>query len=380
MTSYGVVDSTYFDPFWFILWTHKSSNISWYKNVGTTTQPAFKYMDGNIFDLISLKLTAAKTTFGDLDGDGDQDMLVGHQDTTLIYFENTAGAGNMMSFAAPIVHYQGIGGLEFAAPELFDINGDSLLDLVIGHKKGLLTYYQNTGTKTNPVFTWITDSMGHAQSVNYWNYYQGYSVPEIYHDDRDSLVMMVGSASGKVFYYRNIAQNVLGYFGIDSNLTYIDGLDTIRSAVYFVNNGNVFEFMDVGMRSSPAVYDFDGDDLKDMVVGNFGGGLNFYKGRIPAGVGIEKVEEKQTSFKIFPNPASDYFILSLKGAEHIQKLHLYMYNVNGELVAERIIFNPSDTRFNFSYLPTGVYLLGLELSHKDGSVDFQSGKVLIQSK
>lgn len=388
ITSYGIVDSTYFDLTWFLLYTHKSSTMTWYKNIGTVSAPKFQYMNGNLFDILSLKLTAAKAAFGDIDGDGDQDMLLGSENGRLLFYKNTASSGNMMTFASPIAFFDSIDVGEFSAPELFDINGDSLLDLVIGNKTGFLSYYQNVGTKSNPKFMYVTDTMGGVRVTNYWNYYTGYSVPEIYKDDKDSLVMMVGSASGKVFYYKNIASNITGHFAIDSNLLYLDYIDTIStmtidtfySVAYFINSGNVLEYIGVGMRSTPAVYDFNNDGFKDMILGNFSGGLNYFKGTTPASVGIKEREIPKTNFTIYPNPADNYIIIKFQNPELIEKAHISLYTIEGKIVAERLLTGDSNPMLVFDYLPTGVYLVGIETIDKSGKKHYGYSKVMIVKK
>ena len=37
------------------------------------------------------------------------------------------------------------------------MNGDELLDLIIGEENGNLNYYENTGTATDPVFTLLDE-------------------------------------------------------------------------------------------------------------------------------------------------------------------------------------------------------------------------------
>jgi hypothetical protein len=360
MTNYGIVDSTYFDTNWYILWTHKSSSMTWYKNTGTATSPAFKLMDRNKFDILKLRLTSTKATFGDLDNDGDMDMILGNEDGKLIYFEDTAGAGNMMAFAQPVYDYQNIDVGEFSTPELFDIDGDSLLDLVIGKKSGWLSYYKNTGTKTSPQFTFVTDSMGHAVVTNYWNAYSGYSNPEVYRDDRDSLVMMVGSASGKLFYFRDIQNNITDTFGIDTNLYYENYYDSLHSVAYFINEGNIMETIAVGLRSSAAVYDFDNDGFKDMVVGNFSGGLNYFKGIIPQGVGIKKPKQPVSSLKIYPNPAKDVITLEFDNSSNLKAAVAVIFTVEGKYVTAKRLNFPGSNKIYLGNLPTGVYFIRVE--------------------
>ena len=97
--------------------------------------------DGQVFELSSatapLGLTAvgleSRVTLGDLDGDGDLDALVGDATGIMSYFENTGSA------TAPA--YVPVGGTapfglpdtgSFSAPALGDLDGDGDLDLLVG--------------------------------------------------------------------------------------------------------------------------------------------------------------------------------------------------------------------------------------------------------
>ena len=376
ITNYGIIDTFYWDPF-YSLWSYKYTTMTWYKNVGSSTQPSFKLVDDNLFNIKDLHLVSAKATFGDLDGDGDKDMILGSNDGSLIYCQNIAGAGNMMNFAPPVMNYQNIDVGEFAAPKLFDIDGDSLLDLTIGTKSGPLAYYKNTGSQSIPQFTYVTDSMGHADVTNYWHRYDAYSVPEIYKDDNDSLVMMVGSSSGKVFYFRDIENNIMGQFGMDSNLLYLDYYDTLYSIAYFINSGNIMEIMGVGLRSAVAVYDFDNDGYKDMLVGNFSGGLEYFKGIQPAGVGIKKEERKKSSVNIYPNPAQNYIMVRFENPDDLKEAVVRLYNMQGKLMAVRILKSYSKNKLDFSNLPTGAYFIDVEYKDYNNKVNHSSHKLLI---
>ena len=45
-------------------------------------------------------------------------------------------------------------------PRSWWMNGDELLDLIIGEENGNLNYYENTGTATDPVFTLLDELWG----------------------------------------------------------------------------------------------------------------------------------------------------------------------------------------------------------------------------
>jgi hypothetical protein len=123
------------------------SSLWLYENVGTVTTPAFQLVDSNYANLSSLNLDvfsntqayALDPTFGDLDGDGDEDMVVGDFNGELHYFENSAGAGNVMALTLNQTQYMGIDVQKYASPQLVDLNRDALLDLVIGKRDGLIT-------------------------------------------------------------------------------------------------------------------------------------------------------------------------------------------------------------------------------------------------
>lgn len=110
-------------------------------------------------------------TFGDLDGDGDFDAVVGVNNGTFRYFENTGnattatftertGAANLFNnYNTALLGGGTIAPLPqtISTPSLFDVDGDGDLDLVFGQRGGTVELILNTdpgaiGSKTTPTF------------------------------------------------------------------------------------------------------------------------------------------------------------------------------------------------------------------------------------
>jgi hypothetical protein len=101
--------------------------------------------------ITAARLTNATPALGDLDGDGDLDLVVGEASGEVLYFENT-GTSRVPRFELRSAQLGGIDVGRRSAPTLVDIDGDGLLDLVVGREEGGAQSFRNTGTKSSPKF------------------------------------------------------------------------------------------------------------------------------------------------------------------------------------------------------------------------------------
>ncbi|HMB90142.1 MAG TPA: FG-GAP-like repeat-containing protein, partial [Rhodothermales bacterium] len=121
------------------------------------TEPLFRSVENNPYGLTGVGGNDSAPSVADLDGDGDLDVLTGERDGTLNFYENTAGAGNIPTFAALVENPFGLtragGNLAYAIPAVADLDGDGDQDVLVGLRSGAFRYYRNTaGAGTTPAF------------------------------------------------------------------------------------------------------------------------------------------------------------------------------------------------------------------------------------
>uniref|UniRef100_UPI0034DFB6B1 FG-GAP-like repeat-containing protein n=2 Tax=Gammaproteobacteria TaxID=1236 RepID=UPI0034DFB6B1 len=240
--------------------------LKYYQNTGTTSNPAYEAKTGgsNPFNGIDVGYFS-KPTLADIDGDGDLDLVVGEDDGTLKYYQNTGTTSNptygvKTGDSNP---FNGIDAGYSSSPILVDIDGDGDLDLVVGESGGTLKYYQNTGTTSNPAYEAKTGDSNPFNSIDVGNY----SKPTLADIDGDGdLDLVVGKSDGILKYYQNT--------GTTSNPAYEAK----------TGDSNPFDGIDVGDYSSPTLADIDGDGDLDLVVGEENGNLKYYYNQQPVSV------------------------------------------------------------------------------------------------
>ena len=116
----------------------------------------------NPFEGIELNGSENNPILGDIDGDGDLDLVLGRGfagGTEFSYFENTGSSTQPVYVRRegaedPFDGLSVVGGTVFplSTPELVDLDGDGDLDLVSGSSVDGLFYFENLGSATNPIY------------------------------------------------------------------------------------------------------------------------------------------------------------------------------------------------------------------------------------
>ena len=271
----------------------KDSRFLYYQNTGTASNPVYTFVDEDKFSMstsgFGLRIIPA---FGDLDGDGDMDMIVGAENGRVHYFNNTAGVGNSMSFGAPQYNLADASGNpiavgSYSSPFLVDLNRDGLLDLVVGNKNGRLSYYQNTGTSSVFEFTLVTANLGAVDVAP--SSPDGYAVPHFVEVDAE-WHLFVGARDGKMHYYT----------GIEDNLQEGD------SFTYVSNN---FAQLNFKGYSAFWIEDVTNNGHLELFAGSDLGGIELFEADPNSSVGFTVAPDKKLDLKLYPNPAENMLVI-----------------------------------------------------------------------
>ena len=302
----------------------------------------FQERTKNLASLSGMDTLGLAPAIGDLDGDGDMDMLCGLVGGGLLYCENKGLQNGMPVFATPVENYQNIDAGDNSTPCLFDVNRDGRLDLVIGGRNGKLSYYQNTGSVYAPAFELIDDFWGGVNVTGPASYF-GYSSPNLYSDSQGHMHLLVGSESGALFYYENIEDNISGTFTVSGNLHDLLGVDTVNE--------------NFGVRTSPFLADINHDNIPELFVGNSNGGLHFVS--LMNAPGVDKSDGAfMSAIRIYPNPASDFVVID---ADTKKAFSVRIYDVHGELVYSTYT---ASQKISVKDLKDGVYFVQLLIDGK----------------
>jgi large repetitive protein len=247
-----------------------------------------------------------RPTFGDLDGDGLADLVVGTAEGKLVYFRNEGSAG-VPKYAKVSDNLADFDGGGNPSPLLVDLDEDGLLDLVVGTEGGRLLFYRNTGQKNAPAFTRVEDALA---NINVGRN----AAPAVGLINDDALSdLVVGDFTGHMWLFaREGGAQSLNFKLIDRRFLGVDvgvaatpflgdidrdgtpdllvGSDQGRVSVFVkvkkdakhpqgwaLRADDVFKGLKFPFGTSPRLIDLDGDGDMDLVLGSEKGTLYFFR-------------------------------------------------------------------------------------------------------
>lgn len=322
----------------------KESTFSYYQNTGTASQPIFTFVDDNYLDLTTQNFGfKTSPTFGDIDNDGDKDMLLGFENGSIGFYQNNSTGSGSIFVETTLTLSDNTGNIinagGYSYPQLFDLNGDNLLDLIIGNRIGEIYYYQNTGTPSNFEFTLITTKLGNIDVS--MNTPDGYSTPHFLISE-GNIHLFCGSVNGTIHYYNDI----------ESNLNDGDSFNLVDSK---------YLKLDVEKYSSCFVNDIDNDGNLDLYVGQDLGGVFHFETDPGSSAGLNSSLE--IDFSVFPNPADNLLFIE---TPQFSGMQYSVWNLNGAILKKGNLHQKT-TQVDISNLEPGVYFITLKGDQKISS-------------
>ena len=313
------------------------SSLALLENTGTSNIPRYELIDRDWQNVSNINLNTnlnipalnLSPTFGDLDGDGYKDMILGDADGKLHYFTNQGG-----NFTITTPSYFNIDVGYYAQPQIVDVNRDGLLDIIIGEQTGTINYCPNSGTTSNAIFDTIIANWGEVDvDTNITN--TGFSSPELI-DSGGVYQLFVGSYTGNIYQFTDIDGNLSGQF------------TPINSTASNIWDGGI---------SAIAIADITNDNQPEMILGNLSGGIAYFSSDSLLNDTTNHstiLIEDYADFTIYPNPTKENFKLTSNnnGLVHI-------YDLLGNL-----IYTKEKTRksinINVKKLKKGTYIVELD--------------------
>ncbi len=208
------------------LYVGATSEIQFYRNSGDSKNPIWDLEIANFYQHLYLG-DELRPALGDLDGDGDFDMISGVVGQAQIV--TNQGSRYLPDWQPEITlplfkdFYSGLS----LSPCLVDIDNDLDLDLFLAEGSGLVTFYRNNGTGVAPVWELEGDFLPPLAT----------SWPELAFvdiDADDDPDLFVGTFDGAIRFFRNLGTPEVAEFAEEDSTSFLPAFgERLSRPVFF---------------------------------------------------------------------------------------------------------------------------------------------------
>ena len=168
------------------------NELRFFRNEGSGTEPRWVLEDSAF--VVLTRGSNAMPALGDLDDDGDLDLLVGESSGTINFYRNE-GSTAEPRFELVSDEWAGIKAERRSAPALADLDGDGDLDLLLGTEREGVRLWLNEGGRSEPHFVEMESLLSFSEA-------SPFTVPSPADLDGDGdLDLVVGGLGGGLYYF-----------------------------------------------------------------------------------------------------------------------------------------------------------------------------------
>jgi hypothetical protein len=129
------------------------------------------------------------------------------------------------------------------------------------------------------------------------------------YDSAGVTQLLVGAVNGYIYQYNNIDNNLLGSFSL---------VDSMYHGIY------------EPQRITVASRDITGDGIREILTGNYAGGVTIYK--FDSTTSVAEYADASIQFQLYPNPSSSQVVLRFADGANAERRTIRFIDVTGREV------------------------------------------------